>query len=400
MTALASKPGPLAGLSILELGEGVSAPYCGKLLAAMGARVIKAEPPGGDVTRGHGPFPDGNRNPDLSGLFTYLNGGKQSILLDPANVSSQQAVQAIADKVDAVISNWPLAQLRKLGLDYPALKARRADAILLRLSLFGDTGPMADFPAQDLQAQAMSGVSWAIGDPAREPLSMPLQQGDYQAGSHGASALLAALYARKRQGIGQYLDVASADILSFAAGTNAMIYIYYGLLRWGRAGPRALGSGGPYPYVILPCKDGSVCLIGRARKEWEQLVEAMGRPAWSNDPRYQDLQKMGSEYPEEVDRLITPWLMQYTRAELLAIGSKFGFPVGPLRSMAEVVETEQFAARGFFTEVAMADGMKRRVPSPPFRFSRDGLRADAPPPRLGEHGAAVLQEFLGTGVVA
>src|SRR4029453_17055796 len=115
-------------------------------------------------------------------------------------------------------------------------------------------------------------------------------------------------------GTGRVVDVALADILASYVAGNCRIYINYGL-KWQRAGRRAYASGGAYPYVVLPCKDGEVCLCGRPRDEWERLVDAMGRPAWSQEPRYQDLRAMGKEYPEEGDALLMPWLAPQPQGE-------------------------------------------------------------------------------------
>ncbi|MGE0723328.1 MAG: CaiB/BaiF CoA transferase family protein [Alphaproteobacteria bacterium] len=382
---------PFDGLTVVELGSFVSAPYCAKLMADLGARVIKVEPLAGDEARAYGPFAGDAPDPDGGGLFLYLNGGKESVVLDLDRAGDRAALDRILARADVFVSNLPVARRRALGLDHAALAPRFPALVVVSLSVFGDSGLWAGRAAEDIQAQAMSGVSWSIGAPDREPLIIPYLQGDFQAGAHGAAAAAMALIARERGGAGQHVDIASADILAAAVGTNALIYIYYGLQRWARAGNRALGSGGPYPYVILPCKDGSVCLIGRARHEWEKLCEAMGRPAWTADPRYQDLHAMGRDYPEEVDALLVPWLMRHTRAELLALAARYSFPLGPLRTMGEVVESPQFAERHFFLD-APHGGAARPIPRPPFRFSRAAMRLARAAPRLGADTHAVLAE--------
>lgn len=386
----------LEGLVVVELGNFISAPYCTKLLADLGARVIKIEPAAGDEARAYGPFPGDAPDREASGLFLYLNGGKESVVLDIDAADGRDLLSNLLSKADVFVSNLPIGRRRALGFDYDALHRRFPQLIVAGLSVFGDVGLYAECPAEDIQAQAISGVSWAIGSPDREPLIIPYLQGDFQAGAHGAAAVMMALLARERSGKGQHVDVASADILAAAAGTNALIYLYYGLRRWARAGNRALGSGGPYPYVILPCKDGAICLIGRARHEWEKLVQAMGSPEWAKNPRYQDLHAMGRDYPEEVDALIRPWLTQYTRAELLELAARYNFPLGPLRTMEEVVASPQFIERHFFIDVPQ-DGAVRRIPSPPFRLSRSPMRLGRPAPRLGEHTQQVLAGLLAEG---
>lgn len=384
-----SRATPLSGIKVVEWGEFISAPYCSRLLADLGATVIKVESPKGDLSRAYGPFANDSANPEASGLYVALNSGKKSVILDLDRSADVDALRDLARGSDIFVTNQPAALKRRLGLDAATLREQNPALVTVGLSVFGETGPAADVPQTALDAYAVSGVSWAIGEPERSPLIIPFHQADYQAGAHGAAAATMALISRQRTGRGQHCDVASADILAAAAGTNSLIYLYYGLQRWGRAGRRALGSGGPYPYAIFPCKDGSVCLIGRASVEWKRLMEAMGNPEWSRQPRYQDLTAMGRDYPDEVDALIIPWLMQYTRAELLQISAKYNFPIGPLRTMQEVLGTEQFNYRGFFRDVPVNGAGTMKVTGIPWRY--DGAQQETQAaPRLGEHTLAVL----------
>lgn len=379
---------PLKNIRVVEWGEFVSAPYCARLLADLGAEVVKVEPPEGDLARGYGPFPGGTPDPEASGLFIALNAGKQSVVLDAEREDQRAKLRDMALSADIFVTNVPLAERRRLELDPARLAERAPRLITVGLSVFGETGPAAEAPQTALDAYAVGGVAHAVGTPGRAPLIIPFHQADFQAGAHGAAGATLALIARRRTGRGQNVDVASADILAMAAGTNAMIYIHYGL-KWARAGSRASGSGGPYPYAILPCKDGLVCLIGRARQEWVRLVEAMGNPEWAGLPRYQDLQAMGRDYPDEVDDLITPWLMCHTRADLLALAARYNFPVGPLRTMDEVVATSQFAHRNFFRDIPNAAAGSVTAPGVPWSF---GGKPDIPrpAPRLGQHSQAIF----------
>lgn len=389
----------MQGLRVVEWGDLISAPYCTKLLAEFGAQVDKVEPPQGDSARRHGPFPGDQADPESSGLFVYLNAGKRSVVADPATEEGLALFHALLPQADVFVSNQPLALRRSLGLDDASLRARYPGLINVAISVFGDTGPAAEAPAQTIDAYAASGTAWVIGDPAREPLIVPLLQADYQAGAHAASAtavaLLARARARKSGGTweGETIDIASADILAAAAGTNAQIYLYYGLQKWARAGRRAFASGGPYPYVILPCKDGAVCLIGRARQEWERLVLAMGEPAWTREPRYQDLQAMGRDYPDEVDALITPWLAQRTRAELLQLAETHGFPLGPLRTMGEVVASPQFLHREFLRAVPHEKLGQVTVPGVPWRTVGRAVAPSRSAPKLDQHRRQILDEL-------
>ncbi len=389
----------LDNVRVVEWGELIAAAYCTRLLQEFGATVDKVEPPAGDSARAYGPFPGDVPDAESSGLFVYLNSGKRSIVADPATPAGMQTMHALLARADIFVSNQPLARRRQLGLDAPTLRARYPGLIVASLSVFGDSGPNAGVPAETIDAYAASGTAWVIGEPGREPLIIPLLQADYQAGAHAAAAAMMALIARRRDPagpagrVGETIDISSADIFATAAGTNAGIYLHYGLQKWARAGRRAFASGGPYPYVILPCKDGAVCLIGRARKEWAGLLQAMGNPEWANNPRYQNLHAMGSDYPDEVDALITPWLMQRTRAELLALAEAHGFPLGPLRGMGEVVASPQFAHRRFFRRIPHARHGAITVPGVAWQGAGQADAAPAPAPRLGEHTRQILAEL-------
>ena len=392
----------LEHIRVVECGDLISAAYCTKLLHEFGARIDKIEPPAGDAARAYGPFPGDIADAENSGLFIYLNSGKRSVVADLHSTEGSSTLHALLSRADVFVTNQPLALRRQLGLDTPALRKRHPKLICVSISVFGDSGPNAEAPAQTIDAYAVSGTAWVIGDPARHPLIVPLLQADYQAGAHAAAATTLALIARRRMAPdaatqGEAIDIASADVLAAAAGTNAQIYLFYGLQRWQRAGRRAFASGGPYPYVILPCKDGAVCLIGRARQEWTRLVQAMGEPAWTREPRFQDLQAMGRDYPDEVDALVMPWLAGLTRAELLKLAEAYGFPLAPLRTMSEVVASPQFAHRQFFRDVPHARLGSVRVPGVPWQIVGRAAPQPEAAPVLGQHTAATLTELDHTG---
>jgi crotonobetainyl-CoA:carnitine CoA-transferase CaiB-like acyl-CoA transferase len=386
--------GLLSGVTIVEWGNYVSAPYCGRLLVQLGARVYKIEPPSGDESRAYGPFSGDRPDPENSGLYLYLNGGKIGVTLDVTKPTGRDLLLQLLSRADAFVSNYPLRLRRRLGLDYRALSDRFPELIVVSVTIFGDSGPRSEDVAYSIDADAVSGACWAIGEPEREPLILPCSQAEFQAGAHAAAATVAALLARNRGCGGQHVDVAASDVLATYVGINSLIYVFHGL-RWSRSGRRAFGSGGPYPYVILPCKDGLVALICRARHEWERLVQAMGQPQWADDPRYQDLIAMGRDYPEEVDALIMPWLAQYTRAELLHLAAQYNFPIGPVHRITEVVAHPHLHERGFFVEQPHPSLGSITVPGAPYRFSATPINHLAPAPRLGEHNELVFCGELG-----
>ena len=232
-------------------------------------------------------------------------------------------------------------------------------------SIFGLDGPYADVPATALDAQALSSVAWALGDPDRVPLSIPPGILEHQGGAVLAAGSLAALTARERDGRGQVVDIALADVLASYVGGNSRFYIHHGM-EWHRNGRRASSSGGAYPFAILPCADGEVCLCGRSRDEWNRLVAVMGNPAWASDPRYQSLRAMGRDYPEEVDALVKPWLAQHDMAELERLAIANNLIMSPVRSIADVLATPGFHADGFLSAQDV-QGRTLTLPGLPFR---------------------------------
>lgn len=272
-------------------------------------------------------------------------------------------------QADVIFTDLSASRRAALGIDFDSLSAACPRLVLACTSVFGETGPYAHLPAQTLDAQSLSGMASAIGDPARSPLCLPAEIIECQAGVNLAGAIWLACLKRDRTGQGTRVDVALADILAFYAGSNCTSYINHGL-RWYRAGRRAYGSGGAYPYVILPCKDGEIGLICRSKDEWGRLIAAMGQPDWSSDPRYNDLRAMGREYPEEVDALLLPWLAGKSRADLTRISIEHGIPMAPLRRFDEVIATPQFEARGFFSDLPLAGGATAKAPGLPYQVIR------------------------------
>ena len=382
----------LSGLTVIEQGGFVAVPYCARLLADLGARVIKIEPPEGDIARRHGPYPPGKAGMESSGLFAFLNSGKESVVLDSQDAEARSFLACAARRADVWISDRPWHALRDIGADEETLRALNPRLVYCAHSPFGRTGPYSDRAGGSLHAAALSGVAWAIGVPGRSPLSLPLAQTDFQAGVHGAAAILAALLCRRRSGVGQFIDIAMADILAAYAGIGATLFINYGL-PWRREGRRAAGSMGPYPCGIFPCKDGLVVLIARTPRDWDQFLKAVGSPAWGDNPRYRDQIAMGHDYPDEVDALVIGELARYTQTELFAMARKWEFPCAPVRQVGDTLDDAHFAARGFFIEQDLPGIGRVKLPRLPFRYSLTPQRAFALPPSLGQHTAAVREEL-------
>jgi len=245
--------------------------------------------------------------------------------------------------------------------------------VTVRYSSTGETAPNSHQTLDERELAAVGGVAVAIGSPDRPPLPLPEGCLDHMVGTHIAGAGLLALFAGTAE-----VEVAAVDVAAWAVATNANLYLPYGS-PWYRAGRRASGSGGGYPYSVFDVADGQFCLIGRTTADWESLVRAMGSPTWATEQRYNDRRAMGRDYPQEVDDRLAPWLGSHTRDELLVLAAEFGFPAGPLRTPAEVLSMPSMADRW---RPATVDGTDARSPGEPFDVvSTSG--AEPPPPLDG-----------------
>ena len=330
------------GVRVLELTTDVGGAYCGWLLANLGAEVTRLS-----VVDANASTYRSMASPIGLALAYLAEGKRERALEDDDPRSASASLDTLLTQCDIFICDCP-DLLERLTGQTPATLARHHPRLVVGIcSTFGMEGPNANYPAVALDAQAVSAVAWSLGEPEREPLSLSPGVLEHQSGANLAAACLLALLVREEHGSGRVVDIALADILASYVAGNCRIYVNHGL-QWHRAGRRASGSGGAYPYVVLPCRDGEVCLCGRTREEWERLVEVMGRPAWSQEPRYQNLRAMGKEYPEEVDRLVLPWLKQRTMAEIEELASRHNLIASPIHSFADVLKTPHFTLRGFW----------------------------------------------------
>lgn len=355
----------LADITVVEWGEHISAPYAARLLAELGARVIKVEGAGrcGQRAGGDAATIECAENP----LLSVLNWGKELVGLHEEASRASEQLRQLLHEASIFITNMRHDVLQRYEVDAKALRAAYPNLVVVTVSAFGEDGPLADMEGPSLFSSALAGASWAIGEIGRPPLTLPYDLADYEGGVNAAGAALAALRARERSGSGQHVDVAVADILASYVATNSLIYETAGK-PWGREGRRAAGSGGPYPYTLFRCGDGYVALIGRSQEEWKRILAAVGQPCWSKDPRYQDPYVISESFADEVDALLAPWFRERTRAELLEIGKKFGIGLAPVNSTREVVDEPQFIEREAFRDLRI-DGADVAVPVAPWRFS-------------------------------
>ena len=385
----------LSGLKVVEYGSFVSAPYCTKLMADLGAEVVKVEEPGkGDESRDYGPFPDDVPHHERSGLFLYLNTNKLGVTLNVKTTTGMAIFEELLREADVFVENNPPKLMNEVGLDYVKLKELNPRLIVTSLTPFGQTGPYRDYKAYAINCCAFGGVSQSIGHYWREPLTAPLSQGHYQAAVSGAGATMVALLARDVTGRGQHIDISEADVwATYHVGFGITIYAFGAKdnLRKGY-----IGGGWTYPARrVIPCKDGYMALCAPQLKQWIKFLELMGNPEWTKNPRYRDRHGMEDDYPEEVDALLAPWFLERTKKELFELFEKNAVPFAPLYNMADEVSDQHLSERKFFATLDRAEAGVLKYPGAPYKFSKTPWSLERPAPLLGEHNEAIYCGRLG-----
>ena len=374
----------LDGIRVLELTNFMAGPFCGMLLADLGADVIKVEnPKGGDFTRTAAPFLGGE-----SAGFLAVNRNKRSIALDLKTDRGREVFLDLVRRSDVVIENLRPGTLDDLGIGYGVLSEANPRIILSSASGFGQTGPYKDRAALDLIVQGMSGLMSITGEDGRPPVKVGVPISDLAAAMFGAVAILAALRVRDREGVGQHIDV---SLLESAIALQA--WETSGYLATGEV-PRPLGSAHRInaPYQAFRTADGYVTIGATTPGNWHAFCAALGLERLENDARFAKVSERRHRYTElaglieavTVTRPSEHWYRELERA---------GVPCGVLYSLDQVLADEHVQARGVVKEVAHATLGTVRVTGSPLRFSRTPLRMERAGPLLGEHTREILGEL-------
>jgi crotonobetainyl-CoA:carnitine CoA-transferase CaiB-like acyl-CoA transferase len=392
-TGSGGRTGALEGLKVLELSEFISGPYCGKLMADLGAEVIKAEKPGaGDRARGWGPFPGDVPHPEKSGLFLFLNTNKSGITLNVESGPGQEIFWRLASWADVLIESQPRRQMARYGLGYRSLKKVNPSLVMTSISPFGRTGPFKDYKGSDLIASHTS--SEAFGNPAEGvhdmerfgPLRGPMHAADFMTGLTAAVCTMSAVVTRRPGQPGVHIDVSAQEALASVVRQELAFCLCEGLCPTRQIGRKRRGG------IIYPCKDGYVCIwIG---PHWQKLVRMMGEPDWTRAEIFQNPTSR-AEHMEDCNRLVELWTRERTTAEIDRLGIEYDVPLSPVRTVKELVADEQLAYRQFFTEVDHPAAGWLKYPGAPYKLSATPWEIRRPAPLLGEHNGEVYGHLLG-----
>jgi len=378
----------LSGCKVLDFTQYLAGPTVTRLMAEMGADIIKVEQaPMGDPSRLL-PVVKAGR----SAYFVQQNRGKKSLCLDLQKPESIEILRSLVAKVDIVVENFGPGVMKKKGFDYDSLKQINPRIIMASISAFGRTGPLAHKTGYDFIAQAFSGIMHMNGMPDGPPMFVGVPLADVGSGVHAFAAIGYALYHRERTGIGQYIDIAMVDAMYHAHDFNVQVYTTSG----GELVPMRMGM---HHTLICPCgvfkthKGWLFTLI--LDRQWETLTKAMQRPDLTNDPRFATNADR-SKNREQLIPIIQEWMLSFpTDDALFAMLDEYRLPAAPVLSMVDTLTHPYFKARQMVRTVPDPMLGEVTIPGFPLKFSAYPDLPDIVAPLLGEHSADVLKEHLG-----
>lgn len=378
--------GPLAGLRVVELAHIMAGPVCGRMLADLGADVVKVEKlPEGDASRSFLP-------PDIEGeaaAFMMLNRNKRGIAVDLKAAAGLEIVRRLLRRADVVIENYRTGTMERLGLGYERLRAENPGLIFCEISGFGRTGPAAALGGFDLIAQGYSGLMSITGEgPGRPPVKCGAPVTDITAGILAALGVLAAYVHRLRTGQGQRVDTSL-----FEAGITQTYWQSAIALATG-VSPGPMGSAHPLnaPYQAFETADGWINVGAASQATWERLVDVLGLPELRSDASFRENQDRMRNLSALI-ALLAPRFRERTTADWLAMLERAGVPAGPVLTVGEMLEHPQTRARGMTLNVLHSKLGRVRTLGFPVRLTATPAEVRRGAPVLGEHTRDVLGEM-------
>jgi crotonobetainyl-CoA:carnitine CoA-transferase CaiB-like acyl-CoA transferase len=382
-------PGALGHLRIVEIGDGVSAAYATKLLADLGADVVKIETPGrGDATRRRGPFPGDVPHPEKSGLFLYLNANKRGITLDLTRPQGRDALARLARRADLLVHDVHPTEMAARGLDYERLSADHPALVMTSIAPFGLTGPHAAYRAPDVVAWSAGGIAALNGEPARPdlpPLKAFGDQSGFQAGLNAAVGSLGALFGRLATGRGEHVEVSTQECLAAILELTFEFWPYCGLVA------SRLGAKPIQPLCFMECRDGWIFICCVEEHQWRRFVEIMGNPEWAQMDIFADRIARGANF-DALRIFLEEWCREQSVEELYQAAQRRRIPFAPVSTMGDLLASPHLAARGFFVTLDHPVAGAVTGPGAPYRLSRTPWTLRSPAPCLGQHTAEVLAE--------
>ncbi|MEA1959524.1 MAG: CoA transferase [Chloroflexota bacterium] len=396
----------LDGVRVIDLSQIYAGPYATKLLADMGAEVIRVEcaqrsgrggalppmKPGGAFGAS---FPDGDTGERSYNRFAYyneVNRNKLAVTIDLSKPSGVDVFKKLVAISDIIVENFTPRVMANFGLDYEALRAENPRIIMVSISGYGRSGPCRDCAAYGESIEAMSGLSKLIAYPDGAPLKPGVAYADAAAGLHAAFAILAALRYRQHKGVGQHIDLSMRESLTSLLGEAIMD------CSMNNRPPQPIGNGHPRiaPHGCYRTKgdDEWIAISITSDGEWNALRRAMGDPEWSRDSRF-DTNEGRLAHRDEIDGLIQEWTANYDHIELADMLQSYNIRAGAVLDAAELARDPHLNERGFLEEAAHPEAGRHVMPGVSWRMSRTPGRIERPAPCFGEHNRYVFGELLG-----
>lgn len=352
--------GPLSGILVVDLSRILAGPYCTLLMAEMGARVIKVEPPkGGDDARAYGPFINGK-----STYFASVNRGKESIALDLKSDADRKIFEKLLEKADVVVENFRPGTMEKLGYGWDTLHKKYPKLIYASASGFGHTGPNSKDPAYDMVMQGQGGIMSITGNEGQPPSRVGMSIGDIGAGLYTAVAVNAAIVHRLKTGESTKVDIAMFDCQLALLENAIMRYTVEKEI------PGPLGARHPTitPFEAFTTSDGSMIIAAGNDSLFIKMCEALGRSDMATDPAYKSnalRQKAQKKLKHEIESV----LKTNTTDHWIAVVSKGGVPCGPINNVKQAIAHPQVAARNMLVEVPDGSGGTLTLAGNPLKMS-------------------------------
>jgi crotonobetainyl-CoA:carnitine CoA-transferase CaiB-like acyl-CoA transferase len=367
-----------------------SVAYCAKLLADLGADVIKVEGPEGDPGRRIAPFAGDSPHIEKSLYFLHRNANKRGITLDLSTPGGRDALKRLVEITDVLVENSPPGYMEGLDLGYPVLRKINPKLIMASLTEFGQSGPYRDYKSSNLVDYALSGAMISSGYPNQLPCMMPGTPGYDSASVIGAISILATLYSCAYTGRGQYIDVSVHEASRVCLHPWALPFYSYAI---SPDNPKPVTDMrlGPLTYPIYPCKDGFIRVAALTPRQWDGLVRLLGNPEVLLSPEWSNFYyRVGNA--DDLYAIMTDLTTKYSGLELFEAGHREGIPIAIVLNIEDFVENPQTTARKFFVKVNHPIAGKAFYPGPPYKWSLTQANICRPAPLLGEHNEEVLQQ--------
>jgi CoA:oxalate CoA-transferase len=374
----------LRDICVLDLSEDIAGPFCSKLLAGLGAEIIKVERPGlGDVSRRAAPSSGATPHLEQSALFLYLNTGKKSVTLDVESQTGATIVRRLAQECDLLLESFPPGYLDRLGLGYAALAELNPRLIYTSVTAFGQSGPYHELKGSELIAQAMGGLMQTIGLPDREPLKIGGNAASYTTGMSAFSATMIALYVRDVQGYGQHVDVSAMETMAVAQ-IHSSIHHQFGRTPRRRESP------------LVEAKDGWVSPgleRGVRQDTWPRVCDMIGRPDLKDHLAF-STPEARREHQQDLLAILSGWTATQPKEEIYHLLQELRSVAGYVATVEDLFTSRQLVAREFFQNIDHPSAGKAMYPGAPFRLQGNSWRHGRAP-LLGEHNGDIYGSRLG-----